>query len=101
MVLTVVALGAIVVSLPFGLLGAPDMQIAGNQSTPDVLRWFTDRAAAQTPTATAWTLPMWFYKALILAWALWLSFALLKWLPWTWHCFARDGLFRSRPAPAA
>ena len=34
--------------------------------------------------------------ALILAWALWLSFALLRWLPWVWRCFSSQGLWRTR-----
>jgi hypothetical protein len=39
---------------------------------------------------------MWIYKTLILAWALWLSFALLRWLPWVWQCFSSQGLWRTR-----
>lgn len=95
-VLTAAALIAIVSSLPLGLLGTPDMHVTGNNSHGNYLSWFADRSAAETPLAFAVTVPMWIYKALILAWALWLSFALLRWLPWTWQCFARDGFFRSR-----
>jgi hypothetical protein len=46
------------------------------------------------PTASAWSVPLWIYKALILAWALWLSFALLRWLPWVWRCFSSQGYWR-------
>jgi hypothetical protein len=38
----------------------------------------------------------WIYKVLILAWALWLSFALLRWLPWVWRSFAKEGFWHSR-----
>jgi hypothetical protein len=48
------------------------------------------------PVATAFTVPMWIYKVLILAWALWLSFALLRWLPWVWQRFSSDGFWRKR-----
>ncbi len=99
--LTVLALLAIVVSLPLGLLGTPDMHVVGNGSTGQYLTWFADRTELLTPIAWAWSLPMWVYKTLILVWALWLSLALLAWLPWTWRCFVRDGFFRSRPAPGA
>ncbi|MBT8099760.1 MAG: hypothetical protein KJO82_08420, partial [Gammaproteobacteria bacterium] len=95
-VMTVIALVAIVTSLPGGLLGTPDMHVAGNNSWGNHLVWFADRSDAALPGALAISAPMWIYKALILAWALWLSFALLKWLPWTWQCFAREGFFRSR-----
>jgi hypothetical protein len=32
----------------------------------------------------------------MLAWALWLSFALTRWIKWAWQVFARDGLWRHR-----
>lgn len=100
-ILTVVALSSIVASLPMGLLGTPDMHVTGNDSWGNYLSWFADRSESTIPVATAMSVPMWIYKGLILAWALWLSFALLKWLPWTWQCFARDGFFRSRKSDQA
>ncbi len=91
---TIIALGAIVSSLPFGLLGTPDMQVAGYNSFGNSLSWFADRSESILPTAAAWSVPMWIYKVLILAWALWLSFALLRWLPWVWQCFSSQGFWR-------
>ncbi len=96
--LTVVALMALVFSLPGGLLGSPDMQVAGNSSYGNSLSWFADRSDSVLPVATAWSVPMWVYKVLILAWALWLSFAMLRWLPWVWQCFSSQGFWRSRKA---
>lgn len=98
--LTIVALSAIVGSLPGGLLGAPNMHVTGNDSYGNTLRWFSDGSDSTLPIATAWTVPMWIYKALILAWALWLSFALLRWLPWVWRCFTREGYWRDRQSAA-
>lgn len=94
--LTVLALLNIVTSLPMGLLGVPDMHVAGQNSYGDVLNWFADRSDSVLPTASVVTVPMWIYKVLILAWALWFSFALLRWLPWVWKCFSSDGYWRSR-----
>lgn len=96
--LTVLALLSIVTSLPSGLLGTPDMHVAGNSSYGNSLNWFADRSESLLPVASAWSVPMWIYKTLILAWALWLSFALLRWLPWVWQCFSRQGFWRSRKA---
>ncbi len=48
------------------------------------------------PVAVAWSAPIWIYKVLILAWALWLSFALLRWLPWVWRTFSKEGFWRPR-----
>ncbi len=97
--LTLLALLAIVISLPGGLLGSPDMHVAGNGSFGNMLLWFEDRAASLTPRATAWSLPLWTYKLLILAWALWLSLALIRWVPWTWQVLARDGFTQSKSVP--
>lgn len=94
--LTAIALGSILASLPGGLLGTPDMHVVGNGSSAFDLRWFTDGVAGEMPTGRAISLPLWTYKALILGWALWLSLALLRWLPWVWSVFSRDGLWRGR-----
>jgi hypothetical protein len=96
--LTIVALMSLVSSLPSGLLGSPDMQITGNSSYGNSLNWFADRSDSVLPVASVWSVPMWAYKALILAWALWLSFAMLRWLPWVWQCFSKQGFWRSRKA---
>ncbi|MDH3433601.1 MAG: hypothetical protein OEM60_07075, partial [Gammaproteobacteria bacterium] len=93
---TIVALLSIVIALPMGLLGSPDMDVTGNSSYGNTLNWFADRSDSVLPVATAWSVPMWIYKALILVWALWLSFALLRWLPWVWQCFSSQGYWRSR-----
>ena len=75
---TVVTLCSVVIALPDGLLGTPDMHVVGHQSYGAVLNWFADGSTSLLPTATYFSVPMWVYKALILIWALWLSFALLR-----------------------
>lgn len=97
---TIAALLLILFSLPVGLLGTPDMHVAGNDSYGNTLNWFADSSDGVLPTAVAWTVPMWVYKVLILAWALWLSFALIRWLPWVWRCFTSGGYWRGRPKQA-
>ena len=94
--ITIVALLAVAVALPQGLLGTPDMHVTGHHSYGSILGWFADRSESALPVATAFTVPIWIYKALILAWALWLSFALLRWLPWVWEKFSSDGFWRTR-----
>jgi len=98
--LTVIALLSIVTALPQGLLGTPDMHVAGHNSYGDVLSWFADSSDSILPVASVISVPLWIYKALILAWALWLSFALLRWLPWVWQCFSSQGYWRSRKGEA-
>lgn len=92
--LTVAALCVLVVSIERGLLGIPVMQIEGNGSTDSLLIWFQDRVGALLPRPWVITLPMWVYRGVMLAWALWLAFALLRWLKWGWACFSEGGLWR-------
>ena len=98
--LTVATLAALLVAIPQALLGYPDMHVAGNGSTSGRLLWFSDRIAGELPVASAWSVPLWVYKGAILLWALWLAFALLKWLPWAWQSWTVGGLWRGRIIPA-
>lgn len=99
---TFVALLCLVAAVPTGLLGTPDMQVAGNASYAGLLNWYLDATDARLPAATAWSLPMWAYKVAILAWALWLANALIGWLRWGWEAFSRGGRWywpRRAPKP--
>ena len=99
--LTLAAFAAIVAGIGAGLLGNPDMSVSGYGSVGNELRWFADQTSSAIPEAVAYSVPLWVYKVLILAWALWLSFALIRWLPWAWHRFSEEGLwYRRAPVPA-
>jgi len=92
--LTLAALSVLFQAIAQGLLGEPSMQIAGNGSSARELRWFVDRADAAYPQAWALSVSIWFYRGLMLAWALWLAFAVLGWLGFGWRHFSRDGVWR-------
>jgi len=92
--LTVVALGALCWAVQFGLLGYPDMQIAGNGSSSRLLRWYQDLAPGAFPRVWVISLPMLVYRLSMLAWSLWLAFSLLRWLTWGWGAFSSSGLWR-------
>lgn len=93
--LTLLALGALAAAIQQGLLGQPEMQIAGNGSSAARLLWYQDRAPALLPQAWVLSVPLAVYRLLMLAWALWLAFALLGWLRWGWGCYSRHGLWRA------
>jgi hypothetical protein len=92
---TVAALIVLFVAIHQGLLGEPDMQIAGNGSSARDLRWFADRTGAQLPRPWALSVPLIVYRLAMLAWALWIAQALIGWLRWAWACFAEGGIWRS------
>ncbi len=94
--LTLVALLTLFVAIQQGLLGRPEMQVIGNGSHGLHLRWYQDRLDGLLPSAWVISLPLWVYRLLMLAWALWLAFALLRWLRWGWGCFSHDGVWRQK-----
>jgi hypothetical protein len=82
-----------------GLLGIPNMQISGNGSYDFYLHWTQDRIGSTTPQAWALSLPLFVFRILMLLWALWLAYSLLKWLRWGWKCFGEGGLWRKIRKP--
>ena len=100
-VLAVIALLALVSAIPNGLLGAPDMRIAGPGSYGSTLSWFDDRVTGELPGKTAINVSLWWYKAAMLGWALWLSFALVRWVPWAWRAYSSGDYWRRRPRKLA
>ena len=98
--LSIIALVSLVSAIPFGLLSTPDMRVRGFASGANAFSWFLDQSAGALPQPAVINVSLWWYKAAMLAWALWLSFALLRWLPWGWRALAATGLWRGKIAGA-
>jgi hypothetical protein len=92
---TVLAFSGLLDATRTGLLGIPDMAVAGNGSTRELLRWSMDRINGDMPVSSVFWLPMWVFRVLMLCWALWLAFSLISWLRWGWNNFSRKGVWRS------
>jgi hypothetical protein len=92
--LTVSSLLILLHAVEQGLLGYPDMQIAGAGSTASELRWYQDRIDRELPRPWFLSVPLWIYRVAMLAWALWLAHSLLGWLRWGWGNYSRHGLWR-------
>jgi len=91
--LTVIAVSALFGAVSNGLLGNPDMQIAGNGSSYAQLNWYQDRIGSTIPQAWIVSVPVLAYRILMLAWSMWMAFALINWLKWGWECFSHGGLW--------
>jgi hypothetical protein len=98
--LTAVALGILLTAVGEGLLGNPEMFIGGNNSTRSVLRWFQARSENVLPRPGCFSISIWWYRFFMLAWALWLAAALIRWLRQGWQAFGTGGYFRSKPKAA-
>ncbi|HEY0801247.1 MAG TPA: hypothetical protein VGD54_10410, partial [Steroidobacteraceae bacterium] len=97
--LSLVAVFALVLAIPYGLLASPDMRIAGAGHSFGSLSWFTDQSANQLPSAWVLSVSLWWYKAAMLAWALWLAFALTRWLPFAWRALNVGTFWEQNTAP--
>jgi hypothetical protein len=98
---TIAAVVVLLMAVKSGLLAHPDMDIVGNLGSGSQLRWYSDRAAGPLPTAWVLSLPLLAYHVAMLAWALWLAAALIRWSRWVWSCFAEGGLWRPLRKPRA
>jgi hypothetical protein len=91
--LTVLALLSLVFAISQGLLGHPDMNIVGNGSSRNLLRWYQDYSMSTLPQAWLLSIPMFWYRLAMLAWALWLSFTLIRILRYGWQAFSEPVLW--------
>lgn len=98
--LTLAALGALLASIRAGLLGLPEMQIAGNGSSAELLRWYQDRTEGTLPRPSLVSAPLWVYRVLMLLWALWIAQALVGWLRFGWSAVSAGDLWRPLRRPA-
>lgn len=98
---TAIALGIFVAVVYQGLLGNPEMFIRGNGSGRNLLNWYAAQASVSIPRPGMISVSVWFYRFLMLLWALWLAHSLIRWLIWGWKQFTTGGAWRpsSKPPP--
>jgi hypothetical protein len=96
---TAAAVAVLFAAIKQGLLGHPDMVIKGNGSYPGMLKWFADRSPGVLPQPWVLSVPLLVYRLTMLAWALWLALAVIRWARWIWGCFTQGGLWRPWGTP--
>jgi hypothetical protein len=78
-----------------GLLGQPEVFVTGNGSTTHALKWFQDRTLdGSLPQPTVFSVSIWFYRAVMLLWALWMARSVLRWIPWAYQQLLANGGWR-------
>ncbi len=91
--LSLLGLVALVALVPSALLGNPEMHIAGNGSSWEQFNWFADVSGSTLPTAWVFSLPGWVFLLAMLAWSLWLAFALPRWTKAAWTAVSEPELW--------
>jgi hypothetical protein len=77
-----------------GLLSTPDMGVTGPGSGGNQYSWFLDRTGGALPQPMVLSLPLWMFKALVFAWAVWAAFAVLRWLRVAWNAWKSGGYWK-------
>lgn len=94
--ITLVVLGIFIAIVAEGLLGSPEMFIRGNGSSQTMLRWYEARSNGALPQPFCFSISIWWYRLLMLLWALWLAAALIRWLTWGWKQSNAGGCFHRK-----
>ncbi len=94
-VVTFAAVITVIFAIPSALTNDPNMYVMGYQATADYFVWFSDEITESLTTPWVLSLPKWTYSVLILLWAMWLVFALLKWLRIWWQTLKTPVLWAS------
>jgi len=92
-ILTFIALITIIGAVSAGLLGNPDMMIVGNGSYSGHLNWYSDCISTVIIEPTFISVSIWYYRALMLLWAIWIAFSLIGWLKWAWEVFSEGEIW--------
>lgn len=95
-VLSIITIMSLVSVVPVSLLSSPSMGIEGNYSYGNHLQWFSDKTDGLLPQVSVMSIPILFYKGIMLAWVIWLSFAFLNWIKWAWKTLGEQGYWRSK-----
>lgn len=96
--LTFIAAISLLASIPLGLLSTPEMQVVGNGSYGHLLKFFQDKVTnEQLPVVTVYSLPIWFYRVVMLAWSLWIATRLIDWGKWWFSAYSQDGAWIAKP----
>ena len=93
--LSIVTLLSLIAVIPTSLLSAPNMGITGNNSYGNHLQWFADKSNGALPEISVISIPILFYKGLMLTWVIWLSFTSLHWIKWAWAKLGLQGYWRA------
>ncbi len=80
-----------------GLVSSPDMEVTGAGSHGSHLVWVSDRSTGAFAPVWALSLSIWVWRVFMLAWALWLSRALLAWLKWAWIEMSQEYFWAPKP----
>lgn len=93
-ILALFFLVAMIAGVKRGLLGVPDMMVAGGGSSNWQWIWYQDRQGMDYISAGMVSLPMWIWKGLMLVWSFWIASRMIVWGKLAWAAASRGGMWR-------
>ena len=93
-ILTFIALISMISAISSGLVGHPEMNIAGNSSRFRFLKWYVDSSNPEYPPIGLFSIPVLFFRLAMLLWALWAAFYMVDIMKWAWTCFSKPYYWR-------
>ena len=96
LLVSALAVGVLVATVPVALLGQPDMLIAGYGSNALNYFWYADYSTITLPTAWVVSLPHWVYLMTMFAWSFWLAIAIVNWVRLAWQAVSRPQFWPPR-----
>lgn len=94
--LTLMTVVALLDAVASGLaLRPPSMHIDGGGSYDSYLVWTEYSAGPDLPAPRVVWLPIWAWRATMLAWSAWLAFSVVRWTRWGWRAFTAGGAWQS------
>lgn len=86
-------------SVKAALLGYPDMLVTGNGSSTFVFNWYQDRFDDRPDGSWVFSISLTAFRVLMLAWALWMAFSVIRWARWALKLFLAFSRVLSHPTP--
>jgi len=103
-IFTIIVFATLIGNLGVGLLADPQMWVQSFQASfinneeaqylPFV--WYVDHAPNILKQGWVFSLPLWVYRTLMLAWSLWFAFSVIAWLRWGWERFTYKTIWRKK-----
>ena len=71
------------------------MQIQGNESSRNTLKWYSDEIQDIMPSVAIFSIPRMVYRLMMLVWSFWLVSAMIDWSKWAFASISKQGLWMS------
>lgn len=92
--LAILSISVLLNAIRLGLLFQPGVEVIGGYS--EQLSWYVDYTAQHLLEPFVISASLFTWRAVMLAWSLWLVFAVIRWARWGFECFSTGGVWKAK-----